>query len=82
MHRVSRGRFGLGAGAGGTQRLPRLVGLGEALRLVPTGKTINGWQAKNIGLIDEVDDDPQGFAAMIDGERLGNGGSGWQIKRW
>ena len=62
--------LGLVPGAGGTQRLPRLVGLGEALRLVPTGITINGRQAKNIGLIDEVDEDPQGFAAMIDAEQL------------
>ena len=50
--------------------MPRLVGLGEALRLVPTGITINGRQAKNIGLIDEVDEDPQGYAAMIDAEQL------------
>ena len=63
--------LGLVPGAGGTQRLPRLVGLGEALKLVPTGKAINGRQAKEIGLVDEVDDDPLGFATMIDGERLG-----------
>ena len=62
--------LGLVRGAGGTQRLPRLVGLGEALKLVPTGKAINGRQAKEIGLVDEVDDDPLGFATMIDGERL------------
>ena len=63
--------LGLVPGAGGTQRLPRLVGLGEALKLVPTGKAINGRQAKDIGLVDEVDDDPLGFATMIDNERLG-----------
>ena len=63
--------LGLVPGAGGTQRLPRLVGLDEALKLVPTGKVINGRQAKEIGLVDEVDDDPQGFAAMTNGEWLG-----------
>ena len=63
--------LGLVPGAGGTQRLPRLIGLPEALKLVPTGKPINGKQASNIGLIDEVDDDPVGFAAMIDDKRLG-----------
>ena len=63
--------LGLVPGAGGTQRLPRLVGFGEALKLIPTGKTINGREAEDIGLVDEVDDDPLGFAAMIDGERLG-----------
>ncbi|MEL0032828.1 MAG: enoyl-CoA hydratase/isomerase family protein, partial [Paracoccaceae bacterium] len=63
--------LGLVPGAGGTQRLPRLVGLGEALKLVPTGKAINGRQAKEIGLVDEIDDDPLGFAAMTNGEWLG-----------
>ena len=51
------------------------MGFREALKLVPTGKTINGKQASDIGLVDEVDDDPLGFASMIDGERLVNGGS-------
>ena len=62
--------LGLVPGAGGTQRLPRLVGLVEALKLVPTGKAISGRQAKDIGLVDEVDDDPLDFATTIDGERL------------
>ena len=63
--------LGLVPGAGGTQRLPRLVGLDEALKLVPTGKAINGRQAKDIGLVDEVDDDPLVFATMTKGEWLG-----------
>ena len=63
--------LGLVPGAGGTQRLPRLVGFREALKLVPTGKPINGKRACDIGLVDEVADDPLGFAAMIDDERLG-----------
>ena len=50
--------------------MPRLIGIDEALKLVPTGKTINGRQAKNIGLVDEVDDDPLRFAVNIDGEQL------------
>jgi len=63
--------LGLVPGAGGTQRLPRLVGLAEALKLVPTGKAINGRQAKDIGLVDEVDDNPLGLATMTKGEWLG-----------
>ena len=63
--------LGLVPGAGGTQRLPRLVGFVEALKLVPTGEAISGREAMDIGLVDEVDDDPLGFAATIDGERLG-----------
>ena len=62
--------LGLVPGAGGTQRLPRLIGLAEALKLVPTGKAINGGQAMDIGLVNKVDDDPLGFAAMIDSEQL------------
>jgi len=39
---------------GGTQRLPRLIGLGAAKRLVLTGQVLEAEAARAIGLVDEV----------------------------
>jgi enoyl-CoA hydratase len=46
--------LGLIPGGGGTQRLPRLVGSGQALRLILTGDMIPAAEAKEIGLVDQV----------------------------
>ncbi|MET1124194.1 MAG: enoyl-CoA hydratase-related protein [Archaeoglobaceae archaeon] len=46
--------LGIIPGAGGTQRLPRLVGLGMAKYLVLTGEIIDAQTAFRIGLVDEV----------------------------
>jgi enoyl-CoA hydratase len=47
-------KLGLIPGYGGTQRLPRLVGAGAALKMLLTGAMINAAQALRIGLVDEV----------------------------
>ena len=47
-------KLGLLPAGGGTQRLPRLVGLQSALDMMLTGKNIYSRQAKRIGLVDEV----------------------------
>jgi enoyl-CoA hydratase len=46
--------LGIIPGGGGTQRLPRLVGLGTALRLLYTGQIITADEALRIGLVDQV----------------------------
>ncbi|MGD2044886.1 MAG: 3-hydroxyacyl-CoA dehydrogenase NAD-binding domain-containing protein [Gemmatimonadota bacterium] len=46
--------IGIVPGAGGTQRLPRLVGVKAALDIIVTGKPIPAEKAEKIGLVDEV----------------------------
>ena len=49
--------LGLLPGAGGTQRLPRLVGPAEALKMMLTGMHVNAKKALSMGIIDQVSDD-------------------------
>jgi enoyl-CoA hydratase len=47
-------KLGLIPGYGGSQRLPRLVGQGAALKMLLTGAIIDAAEALRIGLVDEV----------------------------
>jgi enoyl-CoA hydratase len=47
-------KLGVMPGYGGTQRLPRLVGRGRALKLVLSGDMIDAAEAYRIGLVDEL----------------------------
>lgn len=46
--------LGLMPGAGGTQRLPILIGCGRAKEMMYTGKIISAFEAERIGLVDKV----------------------------
>ncbi len=50
-------KLGLLPGAGGTQRLPRLVGVPKALDLITSGDFVPAPQALELGIVDEVGDD-------------------------
>ncbi len=47
-------KLGIIPGYGGTQRLPRLVGMGKAKELIFTGDHISAQEALNIGLVNQV----------------------------
>jgi len=47
-------KLGICPGYGGTQRLPRLVGMGRALQLLMTGEMIDAAEAYRIGLVNRV----------------------------
>jgi len=51
--------LGIIPGGGGTQRLPRLVGEGQAMRLIMTGEMISAEEAVRIGLVEMVFDPDQ-----------------------
>ena len=63
--------LGVVPGAGGTQRLPRLIGMDQALRLIPTGKAVAAEQALALGLINNIDPEPVYFAELTNAEWLG-----------
>ncbi len=46
--------IGIFPGGGGTQRLPRLVGMGMAKKMVLTGEMISAEEAYRIGLVEEI----------------------------
>lgn len=57
--------LGLIPGGGGTQRLPRLVGEGQAKRLILTGAPVDADEAADLGLVDLVATD-EGLDETVD----------------
>ncbi|AUX08694.1 enoyl-CoA hydratase [Halalkaliarchaeum desulfuricum] len=58
-------RLGLFGAWGGTVRLPRIVGEGNALDLSLSGRTIDAEEALRIGLVSRITDDPFDVAADL-----------------
>ncbi len=57
-------KLGLLPGAGGTQRVPRLIGVEAALDMIASGKPVTAAKALKLGLIDRVVDAPLKAAAL------------------
>jgi enoyl-CoA hydratase/carnithine racemase len=58
--------LGVIPGAGGTQRLPRLIGPAKAKDLVFSGRMVNAAEALAIGLVDQVVPDADVYQAAVD----------------
>jgi len=58
-------RFGVPLIDGGTQRLPRVVGLGRALDLMLTGRLIDAAEAERIGLVNRMVPDGTALEAAV-----------------
>ena len=57
-------KLGLLPGAGGTQRLPRLVGARAALDMMTSGNPVAAGEAASLGLVDKIVDGDLGDAAL------------------
>ena len=63
-------KLGLLPGAGGTQRLPRLIGPEEALKVIVSGDFVGAAKALKLGIVDEVTDGDVNEAALALARKL------------
>jgi 3-hydroxyacyl-CoA dehydrogenase len=63
--------LGVVPGAGGTQRLPRLIGIANAMPLIAEGRSVKPPEALTLGIIDEIADDPVAAALALGDALLG-----------
>jgi 3-hydroxyacyl-CoA dehydrogenase len=64
-------KLGIVPGAGGTQRLPRLIGLVAAIDLIGSGRAVKTGEAVALGLADGIATDPVGAAIALAHEFTG-----------
>ncbi len=64
-------KLGIVPGAGGTQRLPRLIGTPAAIDLIGSGRTVKSKEAVALGLADRAADDVVAAAATLARELAG-----------
>jgi 3-hydroxyacyl-CoA dehydrogenase len=63
-------KLGILPGAGGTQRLPRVVGVPKALSMIVSGDPIGADEALKVGLIDEIVDGDLAAAGVAFAEKV------------
>jgi 3-hydroxyacyl-CoA dehydrogenase len=68
-------KLGLIPGAGGTQRLPRVIGLEAALNMIVSGSTVPAAKLKGTALLDEVTDADPVPAAVALADKLATSGA-------
>lgn len=71
--------LGVIPGAGGTQRLPRLVGLAKSSEMTSFGKPLSAKAALAAGLVHLVEDDPVVAALRVNPEVLGSTVPTWKL---
>ncbi|MFK0276721.1 3-hydroxyacyl-CoA dehydrogenase NAD-binding domain-containing protein [Ensifer sp. NPDC090286] len=64
-------KLGLVPGAGGTQRLPRMIGMVAAIDLIGTGRAVKAGEAVTLGLADSLAADPVTAALAFIQEQAG-----------
>ncbi len=65
--------LGILPGAGGTQRLPRLIGIEPAMRMIVEGKPVAAAEALGLGLLDGIDADLRAGALRLAGRLAAEG---------
>jgi enoyl-CoA hydratase len=59
-------RFGVPLLDGGTQRLPRIIGLGRALEMILTGRAVSAEEGLRIGLVNEMVEQGQSLTRALE----------------